>query len=174
MSALRRRPRPERQRGDRGATLVELLVAMTLTAVIGGVVTVVTVDTWRTERVRAVADEQAAAARTATELLSRDLRDARAVLAASPSSVTVWDDRNTDYRRQPAETYTWAVDPAGRLCRTSPAPETRCVTGGQGAAVVTFTYLQNPAGRLTGVGVELRTGSDSPARTWSVALGNLR
>jgi type II secretory pathway component PulJ len=170
---LRRTARPPGLT-DRGTTLVELLVATVVTAALGGAVTAVTVTTWRTQQLRARSSDGTAAAKVATELLSRDLRDARAVLAGSAGSVTVWDDRNSDYRRQPAETLTWTVDGAGRLCRTTPVPESRCVTGGRPPTTVAFTYASDPSGRLARVGVDLRGGSDTPPRTWTVALENLQ
>jgi Tfp pilus assembly protein PilW len=159
---------------DRGTTLVELLLAAAITAALGSAVTVVTVTTWRTQQVRARSSDGTAAAKVATELLSRDLRDARAVLSSSAGSVTVWDDLNSDYRRQPAETLTWTVDGAGRLCRTSPVPAARCVTSGRPPTTVAFTYASDPSGRLTRVGVDLRNGPDTPPRTWNVALENLQ
>jgi Tfp pilus assembly protein FimT len=159
--------------------LVELLVTAAITAVLGVVAATVTVSTWKTQQVRSVSSDRSAAAKAATEMLSRDLRDARSVVinrtgvgADSPGSVTVWEDRNLDYRAQASEKATWTVDASGRLCRTTAVPTTRCVT----ASTTTITFQDTAA--LTGgnrtVAVSVTAGPDSPARTWSVALENLR
>ena len=171
--------RSERSFDDRGITLVELLVTAAITAVLGVVAATVTVSTWKTQQVRSVSSDRSAAAKAATELLSRDLRDARSVVinrtgvgADSPGSVTVWDDRNLDYRAQPSERATWARDGTGRLCRTTAVPSTRCVTAS--TATITFQGTAAPTGGNRAVSVSLTAGPDSPARTWSVALENLR
>jgi len=168
-----------RAHDDGGVTLVELLVTAAITAVLGVVAATVTISTWKTQRVRSESAERTAAAKVATELLSRDLRDARSVVinrtglgASTPGSVTVWDDRNLDYRAQPWERATWTVDAAGRLCRTTAVPTTRCVTAS--GTTVTLQDVPKGSGDYPGVAVTLSAGRNSPSRTWSVALENLR
>jgi Tfp pilus assembly protein FimT len=169
----------QRSVDDRGITLVELLVTAAITAVLGVVAATVTVSTWKTQQVRSVSSDRSAAAKAATELLSRDLRDARSIVinrtgvgADTPGSVTVWDDRNFDYRAQASEKFTWTVDASGRLCRTTAVPTTRCVTAS--ATTITFQNAAAPTGGNRAVAVSLTAGPDSPPRTWSVALENLR
>lgn len=187
MSARHRR-RTRLAGDDRGITLVELLVTTAITAVIGVLAATVTISTWQTHRVRSESSVRTAAAKVATELLSRDLRDARSVVIQStgvgtgtPGSVKVWSDQNLDYRAQASERATWTVDGNGRLCRTTDASTTRCVTAS--GTTVTFQLTPAPAPsptvatelrRYSSVTVTLTAGPDSPARTWSVALENLR
>lgn len=164
---------------DRGMTLVELLVTAAITAVLGITAATVTIATWRTQQVRSDSSSRTAAVKVATELLSRDLRDARSVVidrtgvgADTPGSVSVWEDRNLDYRAQPSERVTWTVNAAGRLCRTTSVPSTRCVTAS--STTVTFQDVAAASDGNRQVRVTLTAGPDSPTRTWSVALENLR
>jgi Tfp pilus assembly protein PilW len=167
------------RRGDDGVTLVELMVSATITTVLAVVAGTVTIATWKAQQIRSVSSQRTGAAKLASELLSRDLRDARRVTItstgadpSSPGSVTVWDDTNLDYRTQTAENVTWTVT-AGRLCRTTAVPTARCVTADP--TTVTFHNVPaSPGGGYRNVVVSLSAGPDSPARTWSVALENLR
>ena len=177
-ASLRRADLPLRH-DDGGMTLVELLVTAVITAVLGVVAATVTISTWQAQQVRSDSSSRTAAAKVATELLSRDLRDARSVVinrtglgASTPGSITVWDDRNLDYRAQAAEQATWTVDGTGRLCRTTAVPTTRCVTAS--GTTVTFRNVPKAPGDYPAVAVSLTAGPDSPSRTWSVALENLR
>jgi Tfp pilus assembly protein PilW len=172
---------------DRGITLVELLVTAAITAVLGVIAATVTIATLGTQQKRMDSSNRTAEGKVATELLTRDLRDARLIPSWTPkqdvttSSITLWDDRNLDYRQQPAEMVGWALDPARRLCRTTSASDTRCLTGGNDASVTfKFTYVASdltvpPERRkYSSVTVTLQAGRDSPMRRWTVTLENLR
>lgn len=98
------------KRDDAGVTLAELLVTMALLVVVmtvlfGGVLSVhrthrdVTTETWNRED-----------AMLATNWLSRDLRDALAVTrGATPSTVTVWLDRDDNGLQSAEEVVTWST-----------------------------------------------------------------
>jgi Tfp pilus assembly protein PilW len=158
--------------GDRGTTLVELLVTAVITVVLSVVAATVTIATSKAHQDRSESSVRTAAAKVATELLTRDLRDARSVAIDSPRAVSVWDDRNLDYRAQAWEKAKWTVDGAGRLCRTTQELTTRCVTASGSA--VTFENVPGGLGGYRAIAVRLTAGPASPERKWSVALENLR
>ena len=106
---------------DRGSSLPELLVVMVLTAVIGTLLTGAIAQAHRTLR---ASDDDARGlgdVRVLAEVLTRDLRSARGVLgvpqvttglAATPSRLTLWVDRDADYVVDTVERVTWSAVPA--------------------------------------------------------------
>ena len=114
---------PNSRNDDAGVTLVELLVATILMAVIGLVTTTAFVDAHKL--FRATDDETTGLAdvRIASERLAQDVRDARSVLcnpsgtpagvaAADPMCVRhlqLWIDYNSDFVQEPQETVTWQL-----------------------------------------------------------------
>jgi Tfp pilus assembly protein PilW len=159
---------------DAGTTLVELLVAMTLTLVVSGLITGALVSELRTNRSVAADTEARASAVAAGELLADELRDATAVTAAQPSSVTFWIDRNSDYVRQDVESRTWQLDAATHsLCRT--ISSSRQCFGAARLTGVDFAYRTDPdATTIRSVDVTVHYAGQPAARTqqWTVALDN--
>jgi prepilin-type N-terminal cleavage/methylation domain-containing protein len=105
---------------ERGLTLIELLVTVTLLGVVGSIVTGAVVVFHRS--VRTVSDESSGLAdvRKGAERLSRDIRDARGITVSSDAAytataqqLTVWIDANSDYQQQTSETVTWKVASVG-------------------------------------------------------------
>jgi prepilin-type N-terminal cleavage/methylation domain-containing protein len=105
------------RRGDRGFTLVELLVAMGLLAILGSMLVVALVATIRGETVGEDESTGLGDVRTVVEQLSRDIRDARAVTCdgaawdpTCKSHLQLWIDYNSDYKDESAtETVTWQL-----------------------------------------------------------------
>ncbi|MFZ0325628.1 MAG: prepilin-type N-terminal cleavage/methylation domain-containing protein [Actinomycetes bacterium] len=107
-----------RRAGDQGLTLVELLVAITLLAVISAISTAALVSAHN--EFRASQDEAAGLTDTQTvvERLGRDIRDARGVdPGATQGTLSLWIDNNSDYIRnaatQPDEIVTWSLASKG-------------------------------------------------------------
>lgn len=99
-----------RLRGDEGVSLVEMLVAMVLTALLG-TITVSAVS--GTSKVFRLTDQESLGqtdVRTTIERLGRDVRNARSLDAgASASQLVLWIDSNSDYVKQPSEIVTWRL-----------------------------------------------------------------
>lgn len=107
---------------ERGVTLVELLVAMFLMSIVSALVVVGVAQFSRVlihndDENRGLQD-----AKVIMERLSRDVREARAVVCNDPSTQTspprcsnhlqLWIDNNSDYVEQPSEVVTWTVAPS--------------------------------------------------------------
>lgn len=106
---------PARRRAaQRGVSLIELLVVV----VVGGVLAALTLSGFMTglnSLARADDDSRGQADATiAAQRMSRDLRQARAVVAGSTASaVNLWVDADGDATRSPAESVTWRAVAAG-------------------------------------------------------------
>lgn len=98
--------------GEQGLTLVELLVAVALLSVIG---TISVAAFMSSNRTFGFTDDDArgqADLRIVTDGLARDLREARGIDAgATASKLTIWSDRDADYKKDTGETITWEVVP---------------------------------------------------------------
>lgn len=98
------------QYSDRGVTLVELLISMSLTLVIGSILTTSVIGTQRLYR--ATEDESVGQTdvRTTIERLGRDIRNARSLdSGATQSQLVLWVDSNSDYKKQTSEVVTWKL-----------------------------------------------------------------
>ena len=114
--------------GERGVTLVEVLVVVVLLSVIGTLVTKAVLDSHKVVRVTDDQTQGLSDVRLAAERLGRDIRDARAVLcnptgtdptlAAADAScqyhLQLWIDYNSDYAKQTSETVTWQLATSSR------------------------------------------------------------
>lgn len=109
-------------RDERGVTLVELLIAMFLMSIVSALVVVGVAQLSRVlihndDENRGLQD-----AKVIMERLSRDVREARAVVCSDPKTQTsparcsdhlqLWIDGNSDYVEQPSEIITWRVAPS--------------------------------------------------------------
>lgn len=95
---------------ERGVSLVELLVVMMFTGVIGTIM--LTTLSTSTRAYGQVDDESRGLSdlQTVVERLGRDLRAARGVEApADATQLTIWIDDNSDYVRSPGEIFTWRI-----------------------------------------------------------------
>jgi prepilin-type N-terminal cleavage/methylation domain-containing protein len=77
------------RRGDDGVTLIELLIVMILISIIGGIVTTTLVGAMRGTRQQQNRTFAVAAIQTQLERMSRDIRVADPIRAASASALTV-------------------------------------------------------------------------------------
>lgn len=103
-----------RLRDQTGTTLVEMLVTMTLLAVVGTMTATIMIAVQRTMRRGDDESRGLADVRKAVERLDRDVRDARgisitgvAATTATASQLTIWIDANSDYVHQSTEDVTW-------------------------------------------------------------------
>jgi type II secretory pathway pseudopilin PulG len=121
-------------RAEAGITLVELMVALMVTAILGAMVA-----TWMTSAVRAVnlhrADDVAVQdLRQAKDLLTRELRVASGVSAISPTAITFWVDADFSGAPDEGETITWSIESDGTLARWTDA-------GGKASALVILDHV---------------------------------
>jgi type II secretory pathway pseudopilin PulG len=113
MTRLLRARHDRRGSADEGMSLVELLVAMMLTLVVGAILITAVTGTHRLFR---ITDDEATGQtdiRTTIERLGRDIRNARSLDAgANDSQLVLWIDSNSDYKKQTAtEVVTWSLQP---------------------------------------------------------------
>lgn len=115
------------RRDERGVSIAELLIAMAIFSLIGGVALGGLGSSSRSlgqvdDEVQGLQD-----LRTVTERVSRDLRQARGIVATYPTGavlegvdvggqvasdatkVTIWIDANSDYKESAAERVTWTL-----------------------------------------------------------------
>jgi Tfp pilus assembly protein PilW len=99
-----------RRRDDEGVTLVETLVAMSLTLVVGAILTTGVVNAHQLFRFTNDESTGQTDVRTTIERLGRDVRDARSIdPGASPSQLVLWIDSNSDYKKTTDEVVTWSL-----------------------------------------------------------------
>lgn len=99
-----------RRNGDAGITLVEMLVAMSLSLVVGALLTTGFVSTHRLFRVTNDEAVGQTDIRTTIERLGRDVRNARSIDAgATDSQLVVWIDSNSNYKKEAAEVVRWQL-----------------------------------------------------------------
>jgi prepilin-type N-terminal cleavage/methylation domain-containing protein len=158
-----RAARPRRRiarRGERGMTLIELLVSMTLLAVVSSLVAVgvqeaARVLTHNDDENRGLQD-----AKVILDRLSRDIRQARGVVCDGAGGDTycrehlqLWIDADSDYLEDPEEVVTWrlADNPDGehydvwRVQGVSPATPRQTLQASALIVKTLFTYDVGPS-----------------------------
>lgn len=98
--------------GEDGVSLVEVVVTLALTSVLGVIVVLAVQNNHQLHR--ATADESSGLAdvKTVVERLGRDIRSARSVDAnATRSRLVLWVDSNSDSAKSADEIITWEVVP---------------------------------------------------------------
>lgn len=111
-------------RDERGVTLVELMVSMLLVAFVSAAVVTGMTSAMRSANLHRDDDRAVQDLRLAKERLTRELRTAAELQAATASSITVWIDSDADGTEDPGEVVTWEITADGSLLRstdTSPA-----------------------------------------------------
>lgn len=116
-----------------GLTLPELLVAMSLAAVVTMLLLLAIVTISRSQRFTEQDSSTLASLRTAVDRVERDVRQARKIYTpASPASVaSVWVDADRDFEEDPEERIIWTLATSGgetTLTRTTGAVATPSVT----------------------------------------------
>lgn len=104
---------------EAGLTLVELMVALMLSAIVGMMLV-----TWMTSAMRSANlhrddDMAVQSLRESQERLTRELRSATGLINASDTSLTIWIDEDWDGEIDAGETVTWEVTDDGRLVRST-------------------------------------------------------
>lgn len=95
---------------DTGVTLVELLIVMFLTGILGTVVLYAMKGVYGSQRTADSETSGLADVRTVDERLGRDLRDARSVYpGATASQLEIWIDSNSNYIVDSNEIVTWEL-----------------------------------------------------------------
>jgi Tfp pilus assembly protein FimT len=115
---MRRRTR-FRLRSDRGVTLVELSVSMFGLAFLSAIMLSWFVGASRVDELHRSDDEVIQELRVARELLTKDIRRARSITAAAPTSLTVWLDADRDLIADDGELVTWAITTDGEFVRST-------------------------------------------------------
>ena len=105
-----------RARGDAGMTLVEMLVAIVIAGVVGGVVLSATILTYKNLRVTDDETRGQEDVGVVVDRLSRDLRQSRGAVcdgaASDPTCAThlqLWIDTNSNYKQDADEVVTWKL-----------------------------------------------------------------
>lgn len=108
VGGLRRRFRSD----EAGVSLVEVIVTISLTAVLGIMVVYAVQNNHRLHRTTVDESTGLADVKTVVERLGRDIRSARAVdPAATRSRLVLWIDTNSDNQRANSEVVTWEIVP---------------------------------------------------------------
>lgn len=107
-------------RGNRGISLIEVLVAMTIFSIV--VVGVMKFGDYVSRRILTVRNDVDEMDRLVgfLKVFSRDVRGARQILYSAPAEVGVWRaDENADSAAEPAETigYAWDGESPGNIYR---------------------------------------------------------
>lgn len=98
------------RRPDVGVTLIELLIVMFLTSILGTIVMFAMSGIYASQRTADTESTGLADVRTVNERLGRDLRDARGVYpGATESELEIWIDYDSDYIVDSAEIITWQL-----------------------------------------------------------------
>lgn len=176
-------------RRENGYTLVELLVAMVLLSVVGAMVTTAVISANKTLRRNENEAQGLADVRVVTERLSRDIEQARGVIApasllpgessrkeACQNRLSLWIDANGDYI-QPAdgsETVTWILQGGAgshfdvhRLVGPLGSPLADVVEGRTLVSRVAFSYA--PYDNATDMCPVLPSSSNTPPPTQTVS-----
>ena len=106
-------------RDERGVTLIELMVSMLLLAFVSAAVVTGMTSAMRSADLHRDDDRAVQDLRLAKERLTRELRAAAELQAASGSSITVWIDQDADGDVDPGEVVMWEITGAGALNRST-------------------------------------------------------
>jgi len=131
---------------ETGASLIDVLIAMTITMLLGGLVLTMAVSTYRASRYSNQDTGALAALRTAMDRLEREVRQAQFVYSTSTAtSLKFWVDTDLDRDQDDAERITWQVsNPSGttaHLTRTTDAGGTPQVVTRELLWNATFAYF---------------------------------
>ncbi len=162
-----------RIRGESGISIVEMMIALFITMIVGGLLTMAVLMVVRVERFTSEDSQSLGELRTATERFLKEVRQARKIYATSTGTrIHFWVDYDRDNQQDDDEQLFWELTTSGgatTLTRTSEAdiavdvpPRTVATRLAAGSP---FTYAPPPPGTtvvrivLTSVTV----GSGGPA-----------
>jgi type II secretory pathway pseudopilin PulG len=126
--------------GDGGMTLVELGISLAGLAVIATMLTPFFVGVTRVDRLHEADDAALVTLRQVRQRITRDVREARGFVVASPLTMTVWLDADWDGIQDTGERVSWALLDDGSLARLTDNGGSVTVVGGLDPAASGFTY----------------------------------
>jgi prepilin-type N-terminal cleavage/methylation domain-containing protein len=158
------RSRVSSLRGERGVTLVELLIVMAVSAIVATVAYAGLDGATRTDDFTREDAEALVSLRTGMDRLEKELRQARTVYDDSTSTtVRMWVDYDRDSQQDPVERVSWilaAGDSGWELTRDTDAGSGDYFATGNLLSGSQFTYQPAPP-ETTLVVVRLRADADS-------------
>lgn len=171
-----------RRASDAGMTLIELLVTISLSTVLGIVVVFAVQNNHQVHRTTIEESTGLADAKTVVERIGRDIRAATAVGAAATSTrLVLWTDTNGDRTQQVAEVTTWELVAGGGTGFVLQRTQSGQPTQASATTVNTLTFCYVPSGDTvclltpsatkptttvrTTLGYDARTGSGLEPRT---------
>jgi prepilin-type N-terminal cleavage/methylation domain-containing protein len=153
-------------RGERGVTLVELLIVMAVSAIVVTVAYAGLDGATRTDDFTRVDAEALVSLRTGMDRLEKELRQARTVYDDSTSTtVRMWVDYDRDSQQDPVERVSWTLAAGGsgwELTRDTDAGSGDYFATGNLLSGSQFTYAPAPPD-TTLVVVRLRADADPDA-----------
>jgi type II secretory pathway pseudopilin PulG len=120
--------------------LIEVMVSIAGLAVIATMLISIFVGVTRVNATHDADDRALLTLREARQRVTRDVREARGFLVATPASMTLWDDEDWDGVRDTGEMVTWALGSGGTLTRSTDAGDSVIVVEGLDGVVSGFTY----------------------------------
>lgn len=121
-------------------TLVELGISLAGLAVVAAMLTTFFVGVTKVDLLHEADDNALLTLRQIRQRITRDVREARALVVAGPSSMTVWHDADWDGVQDIGERATWTILTSGSLVRTNVVSGTVTVAQGLDPSLSRFTY----------------------------------
>ena len=157
---------------DRGVTLVELMVSMLLVAFVSAAVVSGMTSAMRSANLHREDDQAVQDLRIAKERLTRELRTAAELQAASASSITVWIDADATGDEDPGEVVTWEITSVGSLTRSTDTAAASAVVVNLDATESLFAFDAESVDeiRLITVVLVARVGSSDGTRSMQTQI----
>lgn len=135
---------------DGGFSLVELLVALAIFAVVGTATSAVAISTLRAQRFATETGAALDQARVAVNRVERDVRGARRIEACANRNLWFWTDLDLDGVEETNERVRYELTTAGRLERwTEAAPARQAVAGNLRTDQAPFTCVTSTPSTVT-------------------------
>ena len=151
-----------RDRGpERGITIVEVGVAMFITALLATVMITWLTGVYGAESRQASYDEALGDLRDVSDRMARDVRGASEIVVADPDTITFWLDADRDGVTDLGEVVTWAIVTDGTVVRSTDGGlsnaviATNIVPGSSG-----FSYDDPVAADISVVTISLAAAAD--------------
>ncbi len=158
-----------RIRGESGISIVEMMIALFITMIVGGLLTMAVLMVVRVERFTSEDSQSLGELRTATERFLKEVRQARKIYDTSTGTlIHFWVDYDRDNQQDASEKLIWELTTSGgstTLTRTSEAGGTPRTIASRLAAGSPFTYAPPPPGTTVVriVLTSITVGSGGPA-----------
>jgi prepilin-type N-terminal cleavage/methylation domain-containing protein len=146
--------------GDAGVTLVELAVAMMISAMLSAVMVAWMTAGVNSERTHQSYDRALSDLRAVADQLSREVRGATRITDAGESSVSFWLDVDRDGATDSGEIVTWSID-GPDMVRATDAGDAGILATTLSAADSGFTYDSDNPDEIKRVTITLGTVADN-------------